>query len=88
MENVTAIVAMEVTEEEMKEVVRLRERKAQEDAIREKGEQINQLIKEIKALGGHVNCVRSRKSTYFSTYGERVIGVIQPYSRQVEIVIT
>lgn len=81
-------VALEVTPKEMEEILQRRESAAKDAAIKEKAVQIARLIKEIEDLGGHVGAARKGRSTYFSTCGERVIGVRQPYSRQVDIVIT
>jgi hypothetical protein len=88
MKEVTAFVAMEVTPEEMEEVIKRREATAKNAAIKEKTQVLVQTIKEIESLGGHIRVTRDRKSTYFSTYGESVIDVRQSHPRFIEIIIT
>lgn len=88
MKKTTALLAMEITAEEMEEVLKRRETKAKEAAIKEKAYEIARLIDDIKQLGGHVSAQRDGKSTYFRTCGESVRGVRLSYSHGVEIVIT
>lgn len=88
MKEVAAFVAMEVTPEEMEEVIKRRESAARNAVIEEKTQVLVQTIKEIENLGGRVRVTRDRKSTYFSTYGESVIDVRHSHPRFIEIVIT
>jgi hypothetical protein len=88
MKETSTVLAMEVTAEEMEEVLKRRETKAKEAAIKKKADEIARLIDDIKRLGGRVTAQRDGKSTYFSTCGERVRGVRLSYSYGVEIVIT
>lgn len=88
MKETSTVLAMEVTAEEMEEVLKRRETKAKEAAIKEKAHEIARLIDDIKQLGGRVSAQRDGKSTYFSTCGESVRGVRLSYSYGVEIVIT
>ena len=67
MGKTTALLAMEVTAEEMEEVLKRRETKAKEAAIKEKADEIARLIDDIKRLGGRVPAQRDGKRTYFST---------------------
>ena len=88
MKEVAAFVAMEVTPEEMEEVIKRRESAAKDAAIEEKTQMLIQTIKEIENLGGRVRVTRDRKNTYFSSYGENVIDVRHSHPRFIEIVIT
>lgn len=88
MKEVAAFVAMEVTPEEMEEVIKRREVTAKNTAIKEKTQVLVQTIKEIESLGGLIRVTRDRKSTYFSTCGESVIDVRQSHPRFIEIIIT
>ena len=88
MKEVTAFVAMEVTPEEMEEIIKRRELAAQNAAIEEKARVLVQTIKEIENLGGRVRVTRDRKNTYFSPYGEYVADVRHSQPRFVEIIIT
>jgi hypothetical protein len=88
MKEVAAFVAMEVTPEEMEEVVKRRESAARNAAIKEKTQVLVQTIKEIENLGGCIRVTRDRKNTYFSAYGESVIGVRHSHPQFIEIIIT
>lgn len=88
MKEVAAFVAMEITPEEMEEVIKRRESAARDAAIKEKAQVLVQAIKEIKNLGGHIHVTRDKKSTYFSTCGESIIDVRQTHPRFIEIIIT
>lgn len=88
MKEVTAFVAMEVTPEEMEEIIQRRELAAKNAAIEEKTQVLVQTIKEIENLGGRVRVTRDRKNTYFSSYGENVVDVRHSHPRFVEIIIT
>ena len=88
MKEVAAFVAMEVTPEEMEEVVKRRESAAKNAAIEEKPQVLVQTIKEIKNLGGCIRVTRDRKNTYFSAYGENIIGVRHSHPQFIEIIIT
>lgn len=88
MEEVAAFVAMEVTPEELKEVIKRRELAAKNAAIKEKTQVLVQTIKEIESLGGHIRVTRDTRNTYFSTRGEVVIDIRHSCPRLVEIVIS
>ena len=88
MKEVTAFVAMEVTPEEMEEIIKRRELAAKNAAIEEKTQVLIQTIKEIENLGGRVRVTRDRKNTYFSSCGENVVDVRHSCPRFVEIIIT
>lgn len=82
-----AVVAMEVTPQEMERIIKQREKEAKDAAIKEKATQLAQLINEIKALGGYVMVKRNGKSTYLSPYGVSVDDVYLSCSRFVNITI-
>lgn len=82
-----AVVAMEVTPQEMEGIIKQREEKVKDATIKEKTTQLAQLISEIKALGGHVRVKRNGKSTYLSPYGASVDDVYLSCSRFVNITI-
>jgi hypothetical protein len=88
MKEVAAFVAMEVTPEEMEEVIKRRELAVKNAAIKEKTQVLAQTIKGIESLGGRVRVTRDRKNTYFSSYGENIVDVRHSNPRFVEIVIT
>jgi hypothetical protein len=88
MKEVAAFVAMEVTPEEMEEIIKRRELAAKNAAIEEKTQVLVKTIKEIENLGGRVRVTRDRKNTYFSSYGENIVDVRHSNPRFVEIVIT
>lgn len=88
MKEVAGFVAMEVTPEEMEEVIKRRELAAKNAAIEEKTQMLIRTIKEIENLGGHIRVTRDRKNTYFSTCGESVVDVRHSHPRFIEIVIT
>lgn len=67
MNTVTEIVAMEVTPEEMASIIKQREVKAKQAAQEALAQEICNLIKQYKAMGGAVYAERSGKNHYIST---------------------
>lgn len=88
MKEVTTFVAMEVTPEEMEEVIKRRELAAKNAAIKEKTQVLVQTIKEIESLGGRVHITRDTRDTYFSVYGASIVDIRHSCPRLVEIVIS
>ena len=64
------ITLMEISTEELALLIKTREKKRNEQIIAEKTQEIVNLIKDIKALGGSVKVNRGGKNRYFSVIGE------------------
>ena len=82
------ITLVEITEEELRELISAREKKMTEQLIEEKAQKIVELIKEINALGGRVRVNHNYKSRYFSLSGMALKPVIETTGSLVEFQIS
>lgn len=87
MENTVTFIALEVTEKEVKEVLEKREAESKKASIRDKANEIANLIREINELGGSVRVNRNYTNHYFGSYGAKVLGIKDICGRTVEILI-
>ena len=82
------ITLVEITEEELRELISAREKKMKERLIEEKAQKIVELMKEINTLGGQVRVNHNYKNRHFPLVGMPLKPVIETTGSLVEFKIS